>query len=192
MKRGSVTRCAAILLAASLPAGCSLFQNEEGPRLASGQNPVLTADQLNSLRLAHVPQVFSPSDRITIEHLDLPAQPNDSFLGGQYVFSNAASITVRLYGEERDVLASLNVHLRGPLSAYQLGTAAPGMDFPLTWWYHEGPPGSIVYTYGNALVVIRRSTLEPDDIPTAGVAAAREVALRILRVSMGKPAVPGE
>ena len=178
---------AGVILAAT---GCSIFEEDRGPQLATDQSPALAEGQLDALRLTEVRELFPQPKRITVERLDLPDVPNESLLGGQYVLGPDASIAVRLYGEERDVLTALNARLRGPLAAYQLGDVTP--VFPFTWWCQEGPPATIVYTYGKALVVIRMSTLAPREIPTKGLAAAREVALRILRVSQGKPAMVEE
>jgi hypothetical protein len=97
-------------------------------------------------------------------------------------------VAVRAYDGERNATAGLTTQLKGPVDAFDLGEPQP--RFPYTWWFSEGPPVTIVYRYGATVVTIRLGDIEPQDIPTKGAAAARAVALRILRCSKATPAPP--
>ncbi len=175
-----------LLLAVTLFAlGCSLFNQGEEPQLSQGQVPILNVNQLDSLKLETIRQVFPPGDDVTVESLRYRSDVQDATLGGRYAFTPTVSITVRVYGGEHGGKAGLAALMEDAVLAYQL--VEPTQDLPLTWWYRLGPPATVIFDYGNTLTTIRLGILEPDTVRKTGADAVRTVATRILRCSRGLP-----
>ena len=175
----------AVFFAVCFLAGCSGTGKKGEPELAKGLDPTLSVAQLNKLAVEKIEEIFAPGEKVTVETLDRTGDPEDRMLTGRFVFSEGANVVLKLYPDADGVLTALTTELRGPIGSYTFHE--PSERFPYAWWSREGPPGTILYTFGNVLVLIRISDLTPRDITGRGIVAAKKVALQILRCSKNLP-----
>lgn len=172
MRLGALA-CALGVLAAA--AGCGLLGNK--PAVVPSGSLVFPVERLDRLDLGSVEGVFAPNEDVSVEAFNPAVDDEEGFTGGLYVFGTDGSITVRLYGSDAGAAEALLRIMR--IAREKFATGAPTARFPREWWYRQGPPATILFAYGNAVVLIRAATLAPARIPLDGLEAAAAVAAQL-------------
>ena len=165
--------------------GCRLFQSESPLPILPNKQPFLAATDLEKLDLGNFYELFGQDEPPVFEELyEVDARKKKDFLGGIYAFNSQGAVAVKLYKSSAALLTEFNDILSGSGSPFEL--APMSQDFAIPWWYSEGPPVSVAYTYGNALVVIHSNVIAPSDAQQEGKKLARKMAYKLLQASGGK------
>ncbi len=166
-------------------AGCAVLHSTNVPAITPENQPFLQAADLAKLDLPGFQELFGSEETPITERLaEIDARRKKDFLGGVFVFNSQGAASVRLYRDNLSLLAGLNDVLGSSVETFQLGPLTE--EFKIPWWYYEGPPVTVAFTYGNALVVMRSNVLNPQEAVTKGLELAKKIAARLLRASGGK------
>lgn len=164
-----------------LCAGCFFSQEKDTPDYTAMRAPTFSKDKLENLDLRTVRTVFPPEALVTINPFEPRYQSEVGCLGGIYASGDTGSIIVTVYDGEPSARAQLEARLNAPLDTFEEGGVVKGL--PAKWWYKKGSIVTVLFKYGNALVMARLVNLPVENIRMQGNAVTGELAKRLLSIA---------